>query len=137
LSLLNCKLLDIPLIKERRGDISFIDSNKHIPFEIKRIYYIYDVPKDQVRGSHAHKELRQFLICISGVLEINIDDGFQKRNFTLDDPSKGLLIEPVVWKDIKFLEDNSVCLCLVNEYFSEADYLRTYNDFKKYIDSNQ
>ena len=136
MSLGNCKLINIPSAKEKRGDLSFIESSKHIPFDIKRIYYIYNVPKKQVRGAHAHKELMQFIICISGTIEIKIDDGFQNKTFKLDNPSKGLLIEPIVWREIKFLEENSVCLCLVSEYFSELDYLRTYDKFKQFIKKN-
>ena len=129
----SCKIIPLPVMQDPRGDLSFIESNKHIPFLVKRVYYIYNVPKNERRASHAHKELSQLAICLSGSLEIILDDGFNKKNFILNDPSKGLLILPGIWRDIHFLEKSTICMCLADRYYTEVDYIRDYKEFQKFI----
>lgn len=132
----NCKTISLPLRQDPRGNLCFVESNRNIPFEIKRVYYIYNVPKHERRASHAHKELSQLAICLSGSLEIILDDGFNKKTFLLSDPSEGLLILPGIWRDIHFVEKSTICMCLADRLYSETDYIREYKEFKKYISEN-
>ena len=120
-------------MKDPRGNLSFIESNKHIPFEIKRVYYIYNVPKNEKRASHAHKELNQLAVCLYGSIEIELDDGFNKKIFVLEDPSKGLLITRGVWRSILYKEKNSICMCMADRFYKEDDYIRDYKKFKEFI----
>ena len=128
----NCKIISLPVRKDPRGDLSFIESYQHVPFQINRVYYIYNVPENERRASHAHKDLSQLAICLSGSLEIILDDGYNKKSFILNDPSKGLLILPGIWRDIHFIEEYSICMCLADSYYSEDDYIRNYKEFQKY-----
>ena len=129
----DCKIINLPLIDDIRGNLTFIESNKHIDFEIKRVYYLYNVPKNQLRAGHAHKKLNQIIICLTGAVEILIDDGDRKEIIILSDPAKGLLLKPRVWREINFIEENSICLCLADQFYEESDYLRKYDDFKNFV----
>ena len=129
MSIDTCKIIQIPRISDRRGNLSFIEENKHIPFEIKRIYYLYDVPGDSVRAGHAHKNLHQFMIAISGSFDITLDDGVNKKTINLRRPYEGLYIPPMMWRDLDNFSSGSVCLVLASDYFDESDYYRNYNEF--------
>jgi len=129
MSIDTCKIIQIPQISDRRGNLSFIEENKHIPFEIKRIYYLYDVPGDSVRAGHAHKNLHQFMIAISGSFDITLDDGVNKKTINLRRPYEGLYIPPMMWRDLDNFSSGSVCLVLASDYFDESDYYRNYNEF--------
>ena len=133
----DCKIINLPLIEDIRGNLTFIESNKHIDFEIKRVYYLYSVPKNQSRAGHAHKKLNQIIICLTGSVEILIDDGDRKKIIMLSDPAKGLLLKPKVWREIKFIEEKSICLCLADQFYEESDYLRKYDDFKNFVIKNK
>jgi mannose-6-phosphate isomerase-like protein (cupin superfamily) len=112
-----------------RGNLSVIEKDI-LPFIIKRVYYLYDVPSDSSRGGHAHKTLKQFLIALSGSFNVVLDNGTKRRSITLNRPNKGLLIPSGVWRELNNFSAGAVCLSLVSEVFDEEDYIRDYNDFK-------
>ncbi len=124
-----CKIIKITKISDRRGNLSFIEGKKHIPFEIKRIYYIYDIPGDSARAGHAHKNLHQLMIAISGSFDITLDDGVNKKTICLRKPYEGLYIPPMTWRDLTNFSSGSVCLVLASDYFDESDYYRDYHEF--------
>jgi dTDP-4-dehydrorhamnose 3,5-epimerase-like enzyme len=111
-----------------RGNLSVIE-NDVLPFEIKRVYYLYDVPSDGTRGGHAHKELQQFLIALSGSFDVVLDDGKTRRSITLNRPNKGLLIPSGVWRELENFSAGAVCLSLVSAEYDENDYIREYSEF--------
>ena len=125
----SCKILSLPKIQDRRGNLTFIESQKHINFDIKRVYYIYDVPGGACRGGHAHKELIQLLIAISGSFDVHLDDGHKKKTFHLNRSSQGLLICPMVWRSIDNFATSSICMALASINYSEDDYYRDYSEF--------
>lgn len=129
------KIIDIPKITDTRGNLSVIE-NETIPYPIKRVYYLYDVPSDSYRGGHSHKEQSEFLIAISGSFSVVLDNGIEKKTITLNKPNKGLLIKPGIWRELDNFSSGSVCLVLASDTFSELDYLRDYNDFKESIKNN-
>lgn len=115
------------------GFLSFFESNKDIPFEIKRIYYTYNVPIGTKRGMHAHKELNQFLWCPYGVIKVVLDNGCEKKEFLLDSPEKGLLVGKGIWREMYWLEENSVLCVAASDYYNEKDYIRDYDEFLKLV----
>ncbi|MGQ4876431.1 MAG: sugar 3,4-ketoisomerase [Promethearchaeia archaeon] len=131
-----CKIINLPKISDKRGNLTFIENNKHIPFEIKRIFYLYDVPGGESRGGHAHKTLEQFIIAVSGSFDVIIDDGFERKKFNLNRSYYGLYLAPKIWREIENFSSGSVCLVLASDFFNEQDYIRDYTQFKKYIQNN-
>ena len=127
----DCRILDIRRYSDTRGYLSVIENGLDIPFEIKRIYYLYLVP-EVARGAHAHKALQQLLIATSGSVDVIMDDGTAKRTFHLDKPWKGLLVPPGLWRDLENFSGGAVLLCLASEKYDPADYIRDYNEFLKY-----
>lgn len=125
------KILEIPKIVDPRGNLSVIE-NDVIPFQMKRIYYLYDVPSDSFRGGHAHKKLSQFLIAISGSFDVKLNDGENERTITLNKPNKGLLIVPGTWRELNNFSSGAVCLVIASEVFSEEDYIRDFSLFESY-----
>jgi len=125
------EIIDIPKIKDRRGNLSVIEKDC-IPFDIKRVYYLYDVPSDAYRGGHAHKEQLELLIALSGSFNVVLDNGKNKQTITLNKPNKGLLIPTGVWRELEDFSAGSVCLVLASDEFLESDYIRDYNDFKSF-----
>jgi len=115
------------------GSLSFFEANRDVPFPIKRIYYIHGVPKDTQRGAHAHKQLRQLLFCPYGSVKILMDDGQEKSEVILDDPSKGLIITPCIWRDMLWLIENSVLCVAASDYYDEDDYIRDYDEFIRWV----
>lgn len=126
----NCELIILPKMGDDRGMLSFAESNKHVPFMIKRIFYMYDIPEAKSRGAHAHKTLHQFIISLAGSFEVELDDGKEKRCFAMDKPWQGLHIPPMIWTSVDKFQNNAVCLVLASEAFDEADYYRNYAEFK-------
>lgn len=122
------KLIKIPKIEDRRGNLSVIE-NDVVPFSIKRVYYLYDVPAGAERGGHAHKKLHQFLVALSGSFDVILDDGKNKQKITLNKPYEGLLIGNYIWRELKNFSSGSVCLVVASEVYEEEDYIRDYNDF--------
>jgi hypothetical protein len=129
MSIDKCSLLSLTKIYDPRGSLTFIQNGDHIPFDIERVYYLYDVPAGESRGGHAHKELTQVIIAVSGSFDIEIDDGANKRVFTLNRPYVGLYISPMIWREIRNFSSGSVCLVLASSGFNEDDYYRDYCDF--------
>ena len=127
----DCKLLDIRRYSDTRGYLSVVEEGLDVPFDIKRIYYLYMVP-EVARGAHAHKKLQQLLIATSGSVEVIMDDGIDKKSFLLDAPWKGLLIPPGLWRDLEHFTKDAVLLCLASERYDENDYIRQYADFLKF-----
>ena len=127
----DCRIIDIRKYTDSRGYLSVIEGGEDIPFDIKRIYYLYMVP-EAARGAHAHKQLQQLLIATSGSVDITLDDGREKKTFHLDRPWKGLLVVPGLWRDLDNFSGGTVLMCLASEKYDEGDYIRDYDEFLKY-----
>ena len=124
----NCKLLSIPKIEDPRGNLSVIENNV-IPFEIKRVYYLYDVPSGAERGGHSHIQQKEFLIALSGSFDVILNDGQRENVVTLNKPFQGLLITNGIWRELKNFSSGAVCLVIASDVFSEEDYIREFQDF--------
>jgi hypothetical protein len=131
MSLESCKIIDLPKIQDPRGNLTFIEGGNHIPFDIKRVFYLYDVPTGADRGAHAHKELHQFLVCLAGSFDVVLDNGVAKRVEHLNRPWKGLHIPPMIWAAEVNFDPGSICLVLASDRYSESDYYRNYDDYMK------
>jgi dTDP-4-dehydrorhamnose 3,5-epimerase-like enzyme len=129
MSLKKCKLLDLPRINDPRGNLTFIEANRHIPFDIRRMYYLYDVPGGAERGGHAHKELHQLIIAMSGSFDIHLDDGNARQTIHMNRSYKGLYICPMIWREIDNFSSGAVCVVLASDYYDEQDYYRDYDNF--------
>jgi dTDP-4-dehydrorhamnose 3,5-epimerase-like enzyme len=124
----NCKILSIPKIEDPRGNLSVIEKNV-VPFEIKRVYYLYDVPSNAERGGHSHKEQQEFLVALSGSFDVILNDGKNQKTVTLNKPFQGLIIPNGIWRELKNFSSGSVCLVIASDVFEEADYIRDFNDY--------
>ncbi len=133
MSLSKCKIIDLPKVEDRRGNLTFIEENRQIPFVIKRVYYLYDVPGGESRGGHAHKGLQQFIVAASGSFDVILDDGFERKRFHLNRSYYGLWVCPMIWRELDNFSSGSVCLVLVSELYDEADYIRDYDMFQKLL----
>lgn len=127
------KLIRLTKISDPRGNLSVVENHKDIPFEIKRIYYLYDMPAEAERGAHGHKKLEQLIIPLAGSFELILDDGHTKQSFYLKKPWEGLYIPPMMWRELKDFTSGAVCLVLASEYYDEQDYFRDYNEYLKAI----
>lgn len=127
--LLGCYTVDLPKITDSRGNLSFIEGRKHVPFDISRVYYLYDVPGGEARGGHAHKKLRQLMIAVAGSFVVRLNDGFGVKEFFLNSPHKGLIVGPMVWREIDQFSSGSVCLVCASMPYEEDDYFRDYGNF--------
>lgn len=125
----HCRIVELPKITDPRGNLTFIESSRHIPFDIKRVYYLYDVPGGSDRGSHAHKTLHQFIVAMSGSFDVVLDDGRQKQRFHLNRSYYGLYVCPMMWRYLDNFSSGSVCMVLASELYSEEDYFRDYDAF--------
>lgn len=123
------RMLDLPQIHDPRGDLTFIEGGAHVPFDIARVYYLYNVPVDAERGGHAHKELEQIVFALSGSFRMKIDDGTKKTEYWLRDPRKGLYISRMVWREMDAFSQGSVCMVLASHRYDETDYYRNYSSF--------
>ncbi len=128
--LTDCKIIDLPKITDVRGNLTFVEGGNHIPFDIKRVYYLYDVPGGADRGEHAHKALHQFIICMSGSFDILLDDGAETKRFHLNRSYYGLYVCPMMWRYLDNFSSGAVCMVLTSEVYDEADYIRDYGEFK-------
>ena len=124
-----CRMLDFPKITDPRGNLTFIEQQRHVPFEVKRVFYLYDVPTGESRGAHAHRKLRQVIICLAGSFDVLVDDGKQKRAIHLNRPWQGLYIPPMIWAAETNFDPGSVCLVLASELYDASDYYRDYDQF--------
>ena len=127
------KLIELPKIRDERGNLTFIENHKHIPFDIQRTYYLYDVPAGEKRGSHAHKQLAQLMIAIAGSFDVTLSNGVQTEKFQLNKPFSALYIPPRTWRDLDNFSSGGVCLVLASMPYSENDYIRSYEDFIHHV----
>lgn len=125
------EILDIEKHCDPRGNLSVIEGGSGVPFDIKRVFYLYDVPADSERGGHAHHEAIQFLVAVAGSFDVVLDNGNEQRRYTLNRPYKGLLIPPGFWRTMDNFSSGAVCLVLTNRHYEEADYIRDYAEFKE------
>lgn len=127
----DCSLIELPCIKNRTGNITAIENNEEIPFNINRIFYLYDIPGGESRGAHAHKECHQFLIATSGSFEVQLDDGKVKKTVMLNQPYRGLHIPPGIWASEVNFSSGAICLVMASHTYDESDYIRDYDLFLK------
>jgi hypothetical protein len=130
-SLANCSVLELPKITDPRGNLTFIEGGKHVPFAIERVYYTYDVPGGGERGGHAHRALHQLIIAMSGSFDVVLDDGVDKKRIHLNRSYQGLYVTPMIWRELDNFSSGSVCMVLASAHYDEADYYRDYQLFLK------
>jgi dTDP-4-dehydrorhamnose 3,5-epimerase-like enzyme len=131
MSLNDCKIIELPKISDPRGNLTFIEGGQHIPFDIKRVYYLYDVPGGAERGGHAHKALSQLIVAMSGSFDVILDEGGVKKRFHLNRSYQGLYVCPMMWRELDNFSSGSVCMVLASNVYDEADYYRDYNEYKR------
>lgn len=127
------KLLNLKTIQDSRGNLTFIQNDSILNFEIKRVYYLHDIPFKSERGGHAHKNLQQLIIPLSGSFNIYLNNGFSEETFFMSDPTKGLFVNNLVWREMRNFSSGSVCLVLASELYYEEDYIRDFDEFIKYV----
>jgi len=130
-SLHQCRIIELPKVADPRGNLTFIEGNSQIPFDIKRVYYLYDVPGGAERGGHAHKDLSQLIIAMSGSFDVILDDGENKKRIHLNRSYQGLFVCPMIWRELDNFSSGSVCLVLASNTYSEDDYFRNKQEFMK------
>lgn len=133
----NCRLIELPKITDPRGNLTFVEGGNHIPFEIKRVYYLYDVPGGSDRGEHAHKNLHQFVVAMSGSFDIVLNDGDRQRRFQLNRSYYGLYICPMMWRIIDNFSSGAVCMVIASEPYDSKDYIRNYDEFISLTKKNE
>jgi hypothetical protein len=124
-----CHIVNLPKITDARGNLTFVEGGRHIPFDIKRAYYLYDVPGGAERGGHTHKDLHQLIIAISGAFDIVLDDGHEKKRYHLNRSYFGLYVCPMIWREMDNFSSGAVCLVLASNLYDEADYYRDYSEY--------
>lgn len=127
----DCRIIELPKIQDHRGNLTFIEADRHVPFEFKRVYYLYDVPGGAARAAHGHRSLHQLMIAMSGSFDVTLDDGKQKKLFHLNRSYFGLYIPPMMWRDLDNFSSGAVCMVLASDYYDENDYFRNYDNFLK------
>lgn len=132
-SVYDCSVIELPRLQNRAGNITPVSNSREIPFDIKRIFYIYDIPGGEDRGAHAHKECHQFLIAASGSFEIELNDGVTTRTIMLNRPNYGLHIPPGIWAAEKGFSSGAICLVLASTTYDESDYIRNYEEFLQIV----
>ena len=126
-----CRFVDLPKIMDHRGNLTFVEGGNHIPFDIRRVYYLYDVPGGSVRGSHAHKGLEQLIIAMSGSFDVILDDGGTEKRFSLNRSYYGLYVCPMMWRTLDNFSSGAVCMVLASQRYEEDDYIRDYDEFRR------
>lgn len=124
-----CRLIELPQINDPRGDLTFVEGACHIPFDISRVYFLYNVPLDSERGGHAHQELEQVVFALSGSFRMKVDDGKTKSEYWMRDPRKGLYISKMIWREMDCFSQGAVCMVLASQRYDERDYVRNYDEF--------
>lgn len=132
----DCQLVDLPIVHTEKGNITVLENQINIPFDIKRIYYLYDVPMGAERGGHGHYELQQYVVAASGSFTFVLDDGRNKKEVFLNHPNKALHIKPGIWREMKAFSSGSICLVMASIEYNERDYIRDYTEFLKYRNDN-
>lgn len=132
----HCRLVDLPKISDPRGNLTFLESSRHIPFDIKRVYYLYDIPGGAERGGHGHKALHQLIIAMSGSFDVVLDDGRNKKRIHLARSYYGLYVCPMMWREVDNFSSGAVCLVLASDFYDESDYFRNYDQFLAAVNSN-
>ena len=128
--------VELPVVKDCRGDICFLEAGRQVPFDIKRVYFLYNVPVDSVRGGHAHLQLEQVLFAISGSFRVTLNDGATNSEYILRDPRKGIHISRLVWREIDCFSQGAVCMVVASLHYDENDYIRNFDDFLKRVGKN-
>ena len=131
------KIIDLPRIYDPRGNLTVVEQLKEVPFDIKRVYWTYDVPGGESRGGHAHKKCQSFIIAVSGSFTVRLDDGHKHETYHLNHPYQGLFINTGVWRTLEDFSSGAVCLALASELFDENDYIREYDDFIRYVEDKE
>lgn len=132
-SVYDCSIVELDKHhSDRKGNLSVVQNGETLPFDVKRVYYIYDVPGGESRGAHAHVELHQLIVAVSGAFNVTLDDGKVKRTFFLNRPYQGLYVKPGMWRDLDDFSSGAVCMVLASDVYKESDYIRDYNEFIKY-----
>jgi dTDP-4-dehydrorhamnose 3,5-epimerase-like enzyme len=137
MALADCRVIEIPRHTDSRGSLGVVEGGIHIPFDIRRVYYLYDIPAGQVRAAHGHRMLQQLMVALSGSFEVQVDDGTDRRTFRLDRPDRGLYVAPGMWRDLNGFSGGAVCMVLASHLYDEADYLRDYDDYLAFARSNR
>jgi hypothetical protein len=132
-----CRLIHFPEICDRRGSLIFMEGQRHVPFDVKRVFFLSGVPAGESRGAHAHRTLEQVMIAVTGAFDIVLDDGVRQRKVRLDSPCMGLYVPPMVWEVELNFDPQSICLVLASDYYSEADYYRNYDEYLKDLTAAQ
>jgi dTDP-4-dehydrorhamnose 3,5-epimerase-like enzyme len=128
-SLEDCRIIDLPKINDPRGNLTFIEGERHVPFDIKRVYYLYDVPGGAERGGHAHKDLHQLIVAMSGSFDVVLNDGREQKRFHLNRSYNGMYVCPMMWRELDNFSSGSVCMVLASNHYDPADYYRDYDEF--------
>jgi dTDP-4-dehydrorhamnose 3,5-epimerase-like enzyme len=128
-----CRIHDLPKVEDRRGNLTFIEQEHHVPFQIRRVYWIYDVPGGQIRGGHAFKQQEEFIVALSGSFDVVVNDGEEKHAFSLNRSYYGLFIPNGIWRHMENFSTNAVALVLSSTYFDETDYIRNFNDYRQWL----
>ena len=125
----NCHIIELPRINDPRGNLTFVEAQRHIQFDIKRVYYLYDVPGGSERGGHAHRALHQLIVAMSGSFDLHLDDGISKKTIHLNRSYNGVYVCPMIWREIDNFSSGAVCMVLASSYYDEADYYRNRDEF--------
>jgi len=133
MALSDCRIIELPKIQDSRGNLSVVEAGRQIPFDIKRVYYLYDIPGGAARAGHSHRKLHQLMIAMSGAFDVTLDDGRERKKFHLNRSYVGLYIAPMTWRDLDNFSSGAVCMNIASEYYDEADYMRTYDEFLQEI----
>lgn len=131
------KMIDLPKMIDPRGNLTVAEQLCNVPFDIKRVYWVYDVPSGECRGGHAHKQCREFIIAVSGSFTVTLDNGHERKTFLLNHPYQGLLVETGVWRTLDDFSSGAVCLVLASDLFLEEDYIREYGDYLEYMKTHK
>lgn len=126
-----CRPIDLPVITDPRGHLTFVEGGRHVPFDIARVYYLYNVPVDAERGGHAHRALQQVIFALSGSFRLRLDDGRERAEHWLRDPRRGILVSRLVWREMDAFSQGAVCMVLASLPYDEGDYVRDYDDFRR------
>jgi len=123
------EIINLPKLTDPRGNLTFVEGSRHIPFDVERVYYLYDVPSGEARGGHAHHNLQQLIIAVAGSFDVVLDNGYERRTITCNRPFQGILMKSLVWRELNNFSSGSVCLVLASMVYQESDYIRDYDEF--------